>query len=196
MGKKKEMVENLCDIEKMTKIPLDWSGDIDKQLGEIFNKVCQLYTEEKSEELVIFPVPHTMPNWRFKKEWYRDTVLLDIEYFKIPCPIDYDKILNACYGDWRKFEKGTATHDFPYYTGQRESLYKDIKENVLQGLDNMLSSLLNIPKEKIEIYGILKQGNYNITVCLKIEKSKYELRIQNPMGKNIFRVPKQTLVDY
>lgn len=56
-----------------------------------------------------------------KREWFRDTVHLPFEHLQIPAPIDYDKILTQCYGDYRQCVRGGGLHqdiildpDIPY----------------------------------------------------------------------------------
>lgn len=58
---------------------------------------------------------------RMKKEWFRDTVYLPFEYIVIPAPIDYDKVLTQCYGDYQQLVQGGTAHqniildpDIPY----------------------------------------------------------------------------------
>ena len=42
----------------------------------------------------------------YQKEWFRETIYLPFETVELPAPVDYDKVLTACYGDWR-----TPVHD-------------------------------------------------------------------------------------
>lgn len=46
-----------------------------------------------------------------KKEWFRETVYLPFEYMKIPAPIDYDKVLTQCYGNYHQFIQGGSAHE-------------------------------------------------------------------------------------
>ena len=36
-----------------------------------------------------------------QKEYFRETIYLPFETIELPAPVDYDKVLTACYGDWR-----------------------------------------------------------------------------------------------
>lgn len=38
----------------------------------------------------------------YSKSWFRETVYLPFESVELPSPVDYDKLLTACYGDWHK----------------------------------------------------------------------------------------------
>lgn len=49
-----------------------------------------------------------------KREYYRDVVYLDFESVQIPVPIDYEKVLEAEFGDWRKFVRVDSFHEAKY----------------------------------------------------------------------------------
>lgn len=41
---------------------------------------------------------------------YKDTVMMDFEFMKIPVPIQYDHWLTNAFGDWHQFVKGGSLH--------------------------------------------------------------------------------------
>lgn len=45
-----------------------------------------------------------------RKEWFRETIFLPFENTCIPAPIDYDKILTQCYGDYHQMIQGGGLH--------------------------------------------------------------------------------------
>ena len=54
----------------------------------------------------------------YKKEWFRDYVLLEFENNTFPAPIDYDKILTRRYGDYMSLppvEQQIVPHNFEAY---------------------------------------------------------------------------------
>lgn len=62
-------------------------------------------TEEVNYIMGAFGGSNTM-----KKEWFEDTVYLPFEYFEVPVPAEYDKVLIRRYGDYQKPVRGGSTH--------------------------------------------------------------------------------------
>lgn len=50
-----------------------------------------------------------------KREWYEETIYLDFENIKIPCPIGYDEILKAQYGDYMTPVRGACGHEHVFF---------------------------------------------------------------------------------
>ena len=57
----------------------------------------------------------------YRKEWFRETIYLPFETVELPVPVDYDKVLTACYDDWRTptrkeiaVIKGIYSAEIPY----------------------------------------------------------------------------------
>ncbi|MCQ2554897.1 MAG: LicD family protein [Clostridia bacterium] len=46
----------------------------------------------------------------YPKEWFDEKVYLDFEMLKVPCPKEYEKILESRYGNWKEFVIGTQEH--------------------------------------------------------------------------------------
>lgn len=45
------------------------------------------------------------------KDWFRETVYLPFENMRIPVPVEYDKILRNCYGNYHEFVQGGSAHE-------------------------------------------------------------------------------------
>ena len=175
---KKYIELRLKRIEDIMDCTVDRSKNIPKQLGMLYEQVCQAYTGE-AERLTTFPLPYGMSSWIFEKEWYQDTVLLDFESFKIPCPSEYHKILTAGYGEYQRFEKNTAMHQYPVYSGFIKQI-NDIKiKNLKKILPEELGEFFEISSDQIKIEDVLKLGWKNTTVSFVIEGKKYAFRIPN-----------------
>ena len=61
------------------------------------------------------------PQKTYAKDWFRETIMMPFESVQMPAPVDYDKVLTALYGDWRKpyydntFRIGSVySPDIPY----------------------------------------------------------------------------------
>ena len=46
-----------------------------------------------------------------KKEWFQNPIYLPFENIQIPVPVEYDKVLMRCYGDYHKFVPGGTAHE-------------------------------------------------------------------------------------
>lgn len=46
-----------------------------------------------------------------KRDWFRRSLDVPFEYSTIKVPVDYEKVLVALYGDWRKPVRGAADHE-------------------------------------------------------------------------------------
>lgn len=46
-----------------------------------------------------------------KRDWFRETLYLPFEHLQIPAPVDYDKILTRCYGDYHQWVRGGTLHE-------------------------------------------------------------------------------------
>lgn len=75
-----------------------------------------------------------------QKDWYRATVYLPFESIELPAPADYERVLTACYGYWRRFAYKPAKHlgvvhspDIPYREFlsliDKETIWKRIAAN-------------------------------------------------------------------
>ncbi len=76
------------------------SNDPNEQL-KIFN-ICAAGAFDLSAVVSMeeaFIVGKNVPTCQ--KEWFRETIYLPFETIELPAPVDYDKVLTACYGDWR-----------------------------------------------------------------------------------------------
>lgn len=66
-------------------------------------------------------------NKSFELKWFRETVELPFERITLPAPIDYDQVLTAQYGDWRKLVV-SRPH---VLVSSRDVSYKDYFKSVL-----------------------------------------------------------------
>ena len=48
---------------------------------------------------------------KYELSWFDKTIMLSFNGYDFPCPVDYDKVLTAEYGDYMTPVKGTAVHD-------------------------------------------------------------------------------------
>ena len=90
-----EILNDWAVIEKIHN-----SNDPNEQL-KIFN-ICAAGAFDLSAVVSMeeaFIVGKNVPTCQ--KEFFRETIYLPFETIELPAPVDYDKVLTACYGDWR-----------------------------------------------------------------------------------------------
>lgn len=63
-----------------------------------------------------------------KAEYYRDVTYLPFEGIKVPVPIEYEKVLEAEFGDWRKFVRSKSFHEVQYMSA--DISYTDIQAQI------------------------------------------------------------------
>lgn len=59
---------------------------------------------------------------------YQDTVYMEFEDLKIPCPSGYDNVLKRCYGDYMKPVKGLKNHSDLFFDANKS--YKKYKKTI------------------------------------------------------------------
>lgn len=95
---------------------------IRNQLFRIYDRVCMMYQAQECEEMVSFQgqLDHLAGRW--KKEWFDKAVFMGYEVSRIPVPVEYDKVLRATFGDYRRLVFHGGGHNYPYYREQLQAL--------------------------------------------------------------------------
>ncbi len=75
-----------------------------------FEALCQKYNGTDSPYVGNISFGCSRSLFCYKKEFYRDVVMLPFENIQIPCPIDYEGVLNTRFKNYKKFKKGTSLH--------------------------------------------------------------------------------------
>lgn len=83
-----------------------------KKAFKKFEELAMKYSSVDAKNIGDFSFLATLdkPIFCFDKEKYVKSIDLDFEFFKIPCPSNYDEALKKQYGDYHKFVKGTSLH--------------------------------------------------------------------------------------
>ena len=60
------------------------------------------YNDIETTRVVSFTVfeKHRLTYWKMVRKDFDSTIRLPFEMLQVPCPIGYDGVLNAMYGDW------------------------------------------------------------------------------------------------
>lgn len=126
--KKKEIDDNINQIEQMCKVNIDRDKNIVQQLNILIDRLCGLYTEDEAEYITLMPLWLDGGIWRdgekykFPKKYYNDVIRIPFENTTIPVPCQYDKILKRKYGDYNEFVHQWGTHNYPFYERQKDIL--------------------------------------------------------------------------
>lgn len=107
------------------KVEIPQRKDIKNWMWRLIDNICSLYEGEEADEFT------TYNGWsrpyRFKKEWYAESIDVPFENIIIPVPREYDAVLKAQFEDYMVPVRGTAAHDYPFYGSMEEELVKQIR---------------------------------------------------------------------
>ena len=126
LEKKKKIAMSYRDLLFMTSKPKGLKGIIKCMLHKVV-KILNRFLKNKNYFFFNFEkyaqkfnlsdekyVSELMLNQKrihlYKEEWYANSIMKKFEMIEIPVPIEYEKILDEMYGDWKSFKKGTSWH--------------------------------------------------------------------------------------
>lgn len=178
MGVSKEVINPVLNkIEELCHKLFDREHDLEKQLGKLFEEICTLYREEESEEVTLFLWVNDHPDYHFKKEWYADSILVKFENVMLPCPVGYKEVLKKAYGNYMVYEKGTASHDYPFYGKYQKAYEKEYSKALCLEVKRVFAGIMDIDICDITDADIVKLGIRNQMVRINTIKNKYIMRI-------------------
>lgn len=97
------------------------------------DKVISLYSRDETDYMTNYVYWILDDNYKPRKEWYDDVVMLPFENIKIPAPAMWDEVLKAEYGDCMVPVIGAAPHDYLFYGNCEEQMRKWIKAKGFDG---------------------------------------------------------------
>lgn len=125
--------------------------NIRSQLFRVYDRICMMYQAQECDEIVSFQGQLTRLAGRWKKEWFDRAVPMGYEVSYIPVPVEYDKVLRATFGDYRR-PRYHGGHDYPYYREQLQALQERGLWELEDGLE--AGEYLEIPQwEEIKSSG-------------------------------------------
>lgn len=101
----------ITDYENQTGIQLP-QEDTKFHLLKLTDTIASMYGKEDGENVTSIAWDHKEV---VKDEKYLETIWMPFENIVVPAPIGYDEELRACYGDYKKFVRGTSIHQYPFY---------------------------------------------------------------------------------
>jgi lipopolysaccharide cholinephosphotransferase len=123
--------EMICQVEEMCGVTFDRTRPIKRQLYELTERLCQMYTKEDDQVDIGMPilmVNFNRPDYCVPRECYETIIDMPFESASIPVPAGYDQILTMRYGDYMNPVKHWDAHDYPFYKEQKQILETYLKE--------------------------------------------------------------------
>lgn len=186
-----ELFNNAVEaFEKLTNQKLDREGNLSQQVFQISDSLFQIYSEEDSDFYAIMVdwINSKEGSYKFPKEWFRDSVQVEVEGVSFPAPIEYDQVLTKRYSaKYMTPIRAGGSHEYPFYKKQYEELKKeygpslylyefnpdDLKNderinyrNVEQQTDTFISLLENAHKE---IHNFAMQRNLQAALTMLVD---------------------------
>ena len=109
-----------CNVEMPKNVSPNW-------LWRMVDAICALYARDAAAELTNWASWTAQTACCLKAEWYDKVIYVPFENIEIPVPSEYDKVLQAQYGDYMEYVRGGADHDYPFYGHMEEELKKQIR---------------------------------------------------------------------
>ena len=117
---------DLEEIEKLLKIHFDRNQSLEGQFFRLMDKIFQEYNGEGGKKVVFFP-DYLNKDIVFSKSAFTDSLDLPLYNKSFPAPKDYDAILRALYGEYRKKVKAGGAHGYPFFKKQEKGLQERLK---------------------------------------------------------------------
>lgn len=92
-------------IRPLLYFPCKWSKT---WLHRKYEKACAYGNDRQTEMVAIYCIYNQRT--KHHREDYKDSVIMDFEFLKIPVPVGYDHWLTNAFGNWHEFVKGGALH--------------------------------------------------------------------------------------
>lgn len=115
--------ELIPEIESLCNVKMDWNRNIKNQLMNWADQICQLYNGTGSGDVAHY-ASYASQNCtlRMSAAWYQEQIRIPFETTTILIPAEYDKILQAAYGDYMTPVQGTQCHEYPFWKKQERIL--------------------------------------------------------------------------
>ena len=118
----------LCNV----KLPPSDTPGIQTQIWRLIDAVCSLYTKDEASEITNYPLWLLHPRYRFKKEWFDETILVPFENIEIAIPKHYDEILTLEYISYMT-PVPNFPHGYPFYKNSENELKAKLEKAGFSG---------------------------------------------------------------
>lgn len=126
-----EIEQSLRQAEEWCRVKFDRNQNLESQLMRLLSQIAQLYQRDEAKELETVVCDWGSEHrYKFKCEWYAESIEVPFENIMVPIPVGYKEVLRTQYGeDYMIPKRGTAEHEYPFYKGQ-DMLLKELGETM------------------------------------------------------------------
>ena len=120
-----ELDQYIPQIQEMCGVRLRDDSTLRRQLLLLADKIAALYQENECDALTLITsrLDRNNRDFKFRKEWFDQTVEIPFETITISVPKDYEKVLTVFYGkDYMRPVQGGGSHEYPFYKYQQQFL--------------------------------------------------------------------------
>lgn len=128
-----ELDARLCGMEELCQVTIPRDAGTEVFLRRLIDSVSALYRASEAEELTVYSLYVTRPDYRLKKEWYQKAVKIPFEHTEIAVPCGYHEVLTAEFGDYMVPDQGNRGHGYPFYGAMEAELEKQIRAVGFEG---------------------------------------------------------------
>ncbi|MBQ8116579.1 MAG: LicD family protein [Lachnospiraceae bacterium] len=123
---KQSIAEGIAVIEETLGARVNSDRSDLNRLRQLFDHTAMLGNSEKGEYLTSYPEYAQGKGFLLEENWFAKDAAhkMPFENIKINVPSDWDKVLQALYGDYMIPVKGSADHDYPFYKDQLQMLHE------------------------------------------------------------------------
>lgn len=91
----------------------------------LIGAISQMYGSDEGEEMANIYDRFKNKRFRFRKEWFEESISLPFETTTVEVPREYMKVLLSVYGRyWERGYTDGSSHDYPFYKKQEKDLEK------------------------------------------------------------------------
>ena len=112
-------------VEEVCRVTLDRSGNLERQLSMLLERIRIMYDAEEQGELTQIEVFSRKSFCRIPQEAYEKSIPMMFEGTDVQVPVGWDTVLRAEYGDDYMTPiqvRSSACHDYPFYKKQMKIL--------------------------------------------------------------------------
>ena len=127
-GKEKTGIfqKEILKIEELLHIHFDKNTFLEAQLYRTMNSIFQEFNGEGGSKVTFFP-DYLSKRLFLSKEALGENIKLPFCHRRFSAPKDYDAILRALYGEYRKKVKAGGAHGYPFFKKQEKGLQERLK---------------------------------------------------------------------
>ena len=123
-----EVQKNLRKVETLFHTHFDHRKSPETQIFQLIDRVCQLYNGEGGEKVSFLQDQLFDEKNCYEKKAFAKEKLLPFCGMEVPVPCDYDAVLRAEFGDYRKKVKAGGDHGYPYFSENEKKLKQAMGE--------------------------------------------------------------------